>query len=251
MVCLFTLNYVKELWCYRHAACEYYIELFPNKKNVQIDVGHEAQALQHVMRFLPRDAPGLQDPRMEIQQATLLASIYSKVTRFLMEQADVVGQARLRTFAASGADGWLRARPALGSGFVAHQRCISEILFLCGWEFHVLSRVMLVIFATKIWMLSDTMFSIAWDMGTNRPRTILKNAIFYLALQAGARPSSEPMNLLPTDPRIRPADVLVMEAPQILQSSRRRFPRVAPGCSGDVSFEISSLGSGSAGITRT
>ena len=57
--------------------------------------------------------------------------------------------------------------------------------------------------------------------------TILKNAVFALALQAGTRPSLEPVNLFSINSRIRPTDILVMGAPHILQSSWRRFPRLA------------------------
>ena len=45
-----------------------------------------------------------------------------------------------------------------------------EILFLYDWEIHVFNRVRHVLFATKIWMFSDTIFSIIWDMDTSRPR---------------------------------------------------------------------------------
>ena len=117
---------------------------------VQIDTGYEIQALQHDMRFLPRDTPDLQDPRMEIQQATLLATIHSKVIRFLMEQADVMGQARLRTFAASEADGWLRARPALAQDLLLTNVAFRDIAFM---------------------RLGVPCFSIVWDMDASKPRT--------------------------------------------------------------------------------
>ena len=61
---------------------------------------------------------------------------------------------------------------------------------------------------------------IIWDIGY----TILKNVVFSLSLQAGARPSLEPSNLLPTDPLVRPADVLVMGTPQILNRLGVVFP---------------------------
>ena len=48
----------------------------------------------------------------------------------------------------------------------------------------------------------------------------------YIGL-AGARPNLEPIGLLPSDPQLRPADVLIMTTPSIVASSWRQFPRLA------------------------
>ena len=213
---------------------------------VQIDVGYEAQALQHVMRFLPRDAPGLQDPRMEIQQAT--ATVHSKVIRFLMEQAAVVGQARLRTFAASGADGWLRARPALAQDLLLTNATFRDIVSMrlgvpcfepgkaCSFCHQNLDA------------FGHYVFHCMGHGHKQATHTVLKNAVFALALQAGATlvGACEPVTYSFPDKTCGCSGDGSPANPSIFLAS---FSAVGPGCSGYISFPVSYLGSGGTGNT--
>ena len=57
--------------------------------------------------------------------------------------------------------------------------------------------------------------------------TALRNIVYALAVQASAQPQLEPQNLIPTEPALRPADVLLRSTPQIRSSSWKKFPSLA------------------------
>ena len=127
----------------------------------------------------------------------------------------MVGQMRLRIFAASGADGWLRARPALAQDLLFTNAAFRDIVSMrLGVPYFEPGEVCSFCHQ-NLDALGHHVFHCMGHGHKQATHTIL-NAVFALALQDSARPSLEPVNLLPTNSQIRLEDVLVMGAPQIL-----------------------------------
>ena len=77
--------------------------------------------------------------------------------------------------------------------------------------------------------------------------TTFRNVVYRFAARAGTRPVLEPDNLLPTTPLTRPADVLIVSLPDVLQSSWRRFPQPALDYTITSPFQSATLRASGAG----
>ena len=73
----------------------------------------ELAAIQHLIPELGIHAAALRDEQQIIRHKDILNILHDSAWKLLVQQADCVGQARLRAVSATGADAWLRMTPGL------------------------------------------------------------------------------------------------------------------------------------------
>ena len=189
----------------------------------------ESAAVLHLEPFVGPHCGTIKDATASLPSRDLLAFLHEKTQEVLLQQSDILNQARLRALATPWADGWLRATPSMAADSLLQSEVLRDAVRLR------LGMPILDGGGCVMWShaYDDRGYHCLACMASGHKQLMhntLRNTVYRCAELADARLNLEPIGLLPSDPQFRPADVLIMTIPSIVASSWRQFPRLAFDC---------------------
>ena len=174
----------------------------------------EQLAIQHLSVHCAPTGTSWPSPIQKLRQVECLEPVYQKTTQALLDQAACSGRARLRAVAAKGVDAWLHQNPGMTQDTLLPDPAFRDAIGL---------RLGLAIFdgfgncSCCQQPMDPQGHHVLACMGQGYKQlmhTTLRDSVFRVARAAGVTPQLEPLNLLPDDPQVRPADILVRATPQ-------------------------------------